>query len=130
MASDATLDRTPTNGAGDAGGLALTRLAAEVGDTLRAAGSGLNDAVGAARTAVPELAQTTQEIADELMRRIQAGSDQQVSAGVAMSLGLAIGLLLGRAPRFLVAATLVPVAAMSLVLIDRRLEPRAATRAS
>ena len=59
------------------------------------------------------------------MRRIQAGSDQQVSAGIAMSLGLAIGMLLGSAPRILVALALVPVAAMGFVLMDRRFQPRA-----
>jgi hypothetical protein len=58
------------------------------------------------------------------MRRIQTGSDQQVSAGLAMSLGLAIGMLLGSAPRILVAVALVPVAAMGFVLMDRRFEPQ------
>jgi hypothetical protein len=123
MASETTRERTSTNGSGSTGGAAATRTA-ELGETLRAAGTGLSDAVGAARTAVPEFARSSQELADELMRRIHAGSDQQVSAGVAMSLGLAIGMLLGSAPRLLVAAALVPVAAMGFVLMDRRFQPR------
>ena len=126
MASEATNDRTKSNGSGGPGTPAVTTRAAELGDALRAAGTGIGDAVGAARTAVPELARSSQELADELMRRIQAGSDQQVSAGVAMSLGLAIGMLLGSAPRLLVAVALVPVAAMGFVLMDRRFEPRPA----
>lgn len=124
MATEATHDRTKGNGSGPGKAPGTTR-AAEVGDALRAAGSGIGDAVGAARTAVPELARSSQELADDLMRRIQAGSDQQVSAGVAMSLGLAIGMLLGSAPRLLVAIALVPVAAMGFVLMDRRFQPRA-----
>ena len=124
MASEATNERTKSNGSGRPGKPGVTTRAADLGDALRAAGTGIGDAVGAARTAAPELARTSQELADELMRRIQAGSDQQVSAGVAMSLGLAIGMLLGSAPRILVAVALVPVAAMGFVLMDRRFEPR------
>jgi hypothetical protein len=105
---------------------AMTTRTAEVRGALRSAGAGVSDAVDAARTAVPELARTSQELADGVMRRIQAGSDQQVSAGVAMSLGLAIGMLLGGAPRILIAAALAPLAAMAFVLMDRRY-PRTGT---
>jgi hypothetical protein len=125
MATEATHDRTKGNGSGGPAKAGGPTRAAELGDALRAAGTGISDAVGAARTAAPELARTSQELADELMRRVQAGSDQQVSAGVAMSLGLAIGMLLGSAPRILVALALVPVAAMGFVLMDRRFQPRA-----
>jgi hypothetical protein len=124
MASEATNELTKSNGSGRPGKPGVTTRAADLGDALRAAGTGIGDAVGAARTAAPEFARTSQELADELMRRIQAGSDQQVSAGVAMSLGLAIGMLIGSAPRILVAVALVPVAAMGFVLMDRRFEPR------
>ena len=124
MASEATTERTKSNGSGRPGKPGVTTRAADLGDALRAAGTGIGDAVGAARSAAPELARSSQELADEMMRRIQAGSDQQVSAGVAMSLGLAIGMLLGSAPRLLVAVALVPVAAMGFVLMDRRFEPR------
>ncbi|HEX4898798.1 MAG TPA: hypothetical protein VFV53_10610 [Candidatus Limnocylindrales bacterium] len=134
MASEATHERTKRNGSGGPDKPGVTTRAADLGDALRAAGTGIGDAVGAARTAAPELARSSQELADELMRRVQSGSDQQVSAGVAMSLGLAIGMLLGSAPRILVAIALVPVAAMGFVLMDRRFEPRAggqpASRAS
>jgi hypothetical protein len=64
------------------------------------------------------------------MKRIEAGSDQQVSAGVTLSLGLAIGMLVGGAPRLFVAAALVPVAAMGLVLMDRRALGRASASSS
>lgn len=119
MTRDATLDQT-TNGTRRSEGRGQTTRAGELGGALKAAGTGLGDAVVAARAAVPELARTSQELADDVMRRIKAGNDEQVTAGVAMSLGLAIGMLLGSAPRLLIAAALLPVAAMGLVLMERR----------
>ena len=57
---------------------------------------------------------------DDLMRAIETGSDQQVTAGVSLSLGLAIGMLLGGAPRLLILLALAPVAVIGLALADRR----------
>lgn len=72
------------------------------------------------QTAVPVLATTTRTLVHDSMRAIERGTDQQISAGVTLSLGLAIGLLIGGAPRLLTAIALVPVAAMGLALIDRQ----------
>jgi len=47
---------------------------------------------------------------DDAMRAIESGSDERVSAGVTLSLGLAIGMLIGGAPRLLTILALVPVA--------------------
>ena len=49
----------------------------------------------------------------------QGGSDEMLSAGTTLTFGLAIGLLIGGANRLLVAAALVPVAAMGLTLLGR-----------
>jgi hypothetical protein len=117
-----THDRLTSTRETDDAGSAMTTRTDEVRGALRTAGAGVGDAVEAAREAVPELARTSQELADGLMRRIQAGSDQQVTVGVAMSLGLAIGMLLGGAPRLLIAVALAPVAAMGFVLLDRRMQ--------
>lgn len=130
MASETIHDRPTTNGASGAGGPAGATRAGELGDALRAAGTGIGDAVGAVRIAVPGIVRTSQGLADDLLRRIEAGSEQQVSAGVAMSLGLAIGMLLGGAPRLLIAVALVPVAAMGFVLMDRRSQPRTGGQAA
>jgi len=54
------------------------------------------------------------------MRAIETGSDQQVTAAVSLSLGLAIGMLLGGAPRLLIALALAPVAVMGIALAERR----------
>ena len=48
------------------------------------------------------------------------GSDQQVTAGISLSLGLAMGMLLGGAPRLLILAALAPVAVMGMALLDRQ----------
>lgn len=76
------------------------------------------------QTAVPALATTTRALVHDSMRAIERGTDQQVSAGVTLSLGLAIGMLIGGAPRLLTAIALVPVAALGLALIDRRMPAR------
>jgi len=69
---------------------------------------------------VPEVARLSRGAFDDLIRAIETGSDQQVTAGVSLSLGLAIGMLLGGAPRPLILLALTPVAVMGLALADRR----------
>jgi hypothetical protein len=97
---------------------------------IRTAGDQVGEAVTTVRETVPEVAKASRDFLDEAMKRIEAGSDQQVSAGVTLSLGLAIGMLVGGAPRIFVAAALVPVAAMGLVLMDRRALGRGSATAS
>jgi hypothetical protein len=97
---------------------------------IRTAGDQVGVAVTSVRETVPEVARASRDFLDDAMKRIEAGSDQQVSAGVTLSLGLAIGMLVGGAPRLFVAAALVPVAAMGLVLMDRRALGRSATSTS
>ena len=87
---------------------------------IRTAGDQVGTAVMTVRETVPEVAKASRDFFDDAMKRIESGSDQQVAAGVTLSLGLAIGMLVGGAPRIFVAAALVPVAAMGLVLMDRR----------
>jgi hypothetical protein len=97
---------------------------------IRTAGDQVGVAVTSVRETVPEVARASRDFLDDAMKRIEAGSDQQVSAGVTLSLGLAIGMLVGGAPRIFVAAALVPVAAMGLVLMDRRASGRTSTATS
>jgi hypothetical protein len=54
------------------------------------------------------------------MRTIETSSDERVAAGVTLSLGLAVGMLIGGAPRLLIAIALIPVAAIGMVMMDRR----------
>ena len=72
---------------------------------------------------VPTAARASRAAVDDLFRTIESGSDERVSTGVTLSLGLAIGMLVGGAPRLLIALALVPLAAMGLVMADRRTRP-------
>ena len=69
---------------------------------------------------MPEVARMSRGAVDDLMRAIETGSDQQVTAGVSLSLGLAIGMLLGGVPRPLILIALAPAAVMGLTLAERR----------
>jgi hypothetical protein len=73
--------------------------------------------------ALPPAIAATRELVAGSLRAIDVASDERISAGTTLSLGLAIGLLISGAPRLFAVAALVPVAAMGLALIDRR--PRA-----
>lgn len=84
---------------------------------------------GAAETVaarLPDAAAQTKGAIDEAARRIETGSDEMLTAGTTLSLGLAIGMLVGGAPRILVALALIPAAAMGMTLLDRN--SRGATR--
>lgn len=121
MAKDILTDDRGAAGLTETGGYETTRARADdAKDALRAATNQVGEAVDTVRTSLPEVARASRGFMDDAMRRVERGSDQQVSAGVTMSLGLAIGMLLGGAPRLLIALALVPVAAMGLVLMDRR----------
>jgi hypothetical protein len=69
---------------------------------------------------MPDVARTSRAAVGDLFSAIEGGSDERISTGVTLSLGLAIGLLIGGAPRLLIALALAPLAAMGLVLADRR----------
>ena len=50
---------------------------------------------------------------------IQSESDEVLAVGTSLSLGLAMGLLLGGANRLLVILALIPATAMGFTLFDR-----------
>ena len=97
------------------------------GSDSSAEGGGLASAVHEVRGAlagvsrsVPDAARASRAAATDLFHAIEKGSDERVSAGVTLSLGLAIGMLIGGAPRLLIALALAPLVAMGLVMADRR----------
>jgi hypothetical protein len=65
-------------------------------------------------------AATTGRALAEVQRTIGEGSDAALLAGSWMTAGLALGLLVGRAPRLVVAAALVAAVALGIALVDRR----------
>ena len=115
MTSEATATRSTTtrsraNG-GDPGGNV---------EAIQAAAREVRSALEGVGRSMPEVARVSRSTANDLMRAIETGSDQQVTFGVSLSLGLAIGMLLGGAPRPLIALALAPVAVMGIALVDRR----------
>lgn len=97
-------------------------------DNVQAAVAEVRGAIENVSRSVPDVARASRAAVDDMFKAIETGSDERVSAGVTLSLGLAIGMLLGGAPRLLILAALAPVAAMGLVLQDRRKRSNAGTR--
>ena len=118
MTSESTTTRSRTNGS------------AAGRDGVQAALTEVRGAIGNVSQQVPEVARASRTAVDDMFRAIETGSDERVSAGVTLSLGLAIGMLLGGAPRLLILVALAPVAAMGLVLQDRRKRSATARAAS
>jgi hypothetical protein len=94
--------------------------ASDAGDAVATAAAEVRNAIDSMASSMPDVARASRGLMDDAMRAIESGSDERVSAGVTLSLGLAIGMLIGGAPRLLTILALVPVAAMGLVMIDRR----------
>jgi len=99
-------------------------------EATKAAADGVKSAVDTVSRSVPDIARTSRSLMDDAMRAIERGSDERISAGVTLSLGLAIGMLIGGAPRLLTMLALVPVAAIGLVMVDRRGSARATRTAA
>jgi len=89
-------------------------------ETVQAAAREVRSALEGVGRSMPQVARVSRGAVDDLMRAIETGSDQQVTAGVSLSLGLAIGMLLGGSPRLLIALALAPVAIMGIALAERR----------
>jgi hypothetical protein len=113
---------TPTDGTDDTSSAAetgpLEALASKAAETLDGAvelARGIPDTVDRAAT-------TTGRALGDAQRTVQGGSDAALLAGASMTAGLALGLLVGRVPRLVVAVALVPAAVLAMALVDRRSE--------
>jgi hypothetical protein len=102
-----------TMGGGSTGGRDPRAIASDIAAQAPAA---VNSAVDAAAGAITESA-----------TRIQSSSDEVLAIGTALSTGIAIGLILGGAPRLLIGAALIPTAAMGFTLLSRYTEVRPKT---
>ena len=69
---------------------------------------------------LPAAAASTREALTTAQLRMESSSDEMLTNGTMLSLGVALGLLLGGSNRLLVALALIPAAAMGATLIDRR----------
>lgn len=97
------------------------------GDAVQTAVHEVRGAIEGVSRSMPDMARASRSAVDDMFKAIESGSDERVTAGVTLSLGMAIGMLLGGAPRLLIALALAPVAAMGLVLADRRARATRAT---
>jgi len=79
---------------------------------------GADRAVAAAQR-LPEAANVTGAQIERANQLIQGESDEVLAVGTSLSLGLAMGLLLGGANRLLVILALIPATAMGFTLFDR-----------
>ena len=112
MATTAAMTEHEEEGAKPSRREATTTAVADAAESARAV---------AADTAakLPDLAAQAVGAYRDANRQVQAGSDQTLTIGTAVSFGFATGLLLGGANRLLVVAAFVPVAMMGLTLLDR-----------
>jgi len=90
------------------------------GETARDVADTVIGAANEAASRLPEAASTAQLALADAGRTIRSGSDESLSAGTLVSVGFALGLLVGGAPRLLVLLALIPAAAMGLTLLDRQ----------
>lgn len=69
---------------------------------------------------IDRAASTTGRTLDEAQRAVSTGSDTALFGGASLAAGLALGLLVGGAPRLVVGVALLPAAALAMALADRR----------
>jgi hypothetical protein len=91
----------------------------DLGAATKDMASDVAERAGAVAARLPEAAASTRGAVEEAARRMEAGSDEMLAVGTSLSLGLAIGMLIGGAPRILVAIALIPATAMGFTLLDR-----------
>ena len=101
------------------GGAATTNGAGGPRQAAREVAGGVMGAASEAVARLPEAAQTTRGAVEEANKAIRAGSDEVLTAGTTLSVGLALGLLIGGANRLLIILALIPAAAMGFTLLDR-----------
>ena len=95
---------------------AVADAVSDAAGTVREAAANVKEV---ATTRIPEVTATTRSAIEDANRQMQSSSDEMLAMGGALSFGLAVGMLIGGAPRLLIAGTLVPAIAMVLTLLNR-----------
>ena len=98
---------------------------ARIGSTVADAAGTIKSAASEAADRLPEVASATRSALVEVDRQVEAGSDELLTVGTALSFGMAAGLLLAGANRLLVLSAFVPAALLGLRLLDRTSRARA-----
>jgi hypothetical protein len=128
VATVRTLETTSTEGDTDATETAKTSRLDATTAALSVGATAVATATSQAAARLPDVAEQGRAVFADANRKVQAGSDQTLSIGTAVSFGFAVGLLIGGASRILVAAALIPVAMMGLTLLDRATRNKPAGR--
>ena len=87
--------------------------------TAKGIAADVADRAATAAQKLPEAASATGAQIERANEIIRAESDEVLAVGTSLSLGLALGLLLGGANRILVILALVPATMMGYTLFDR-----------
>ncbi len=97
------------------------------GSVMSDVATGIRDGAGSVRDAandvaeqLPAMAAMTRDTMGQATDVMEASSSETLMAGATLSLGLALGLLIGGANRVLVVLALLPAAAMGATLLDRQ----------
>jgi hypothetical protein len=93
--------------------------ATDLAATAKGIASDVADRAVSAAQRLPDAASATGVQLGRANQLIQAESDEVLAVGTSLSLGLAMGLLLGGANRLLVILALIPATAMGFTLFDR-----------
>jgi len=91
----------------------------DLATTAKGIASDVADRAAAAAQRLPEAASVTGAQFERANQIIQSESDEVLAVGTSLSLGLALGLLLGGANRLLVILALIPASMMGFTLYDR-----------
>src|SRR4029078_5999943 len=92
----------------DDGKTTARNVADDVASTTRGVADEFAYKASAAAARRPEAAPTTRSAVEEASRRMESGSDEALAVGASLSVGLAIGPLLGGRNRLLVVLARVP----------------------
>lgn len=113
MATNTSASRANANGND------VEDAARNVAESTKDLASGIADKAAAAAARLPDAANAAGTGIEKASRAVQAESDEVLAVGTALSVGLAMGLLLGGANRILVILAMIPATAMGFTLFDR-----------
>ena len=93
--------------------------ASDVASTTRDVANEVAERASAVAARLPDAAASTRTAVEDAVGRMESGSDEALAVGTSLTIGLAIGLLIGGANRLLVVLALIPATAMGFTLLDR-----------
>ncbi|HET7472086.1 MAG TPA: hypothetical protein VFJ71_03075 [Candidatus Limnocylindrales bacterium] len=96
-----------------------TKTSDDIATTAKGIAADVADRAATAAQRLPEAASATGAQIERANQAIQRESDEVLAVGTSLSLGLALGLLLGGASRLLVIMALIPATMMGYTLFDR-----------